>query len=284
MLFAINYSTEAAALCASGRLEVDRFKCPDWPEMIDEAQELRRVAVHFTLKAGRGKTKKANLDKIGRWLELTGTHYVNIHLEPRPEDYSSERGSMPVDTTDPAHQQQVLERTLEDIWPVVQRFGAKRVIAENAPYRPSGTLLRPAAETAFITRVVEETGCGLLLDISHAVISAHHMGISAQDYMSRLPVKQLRELHFAGVHNLDGWLQDHLPALPADWEVLSWVMERIKSGEWPSPWLLAFEYGGVGDKFVDRSEPGVIEEQGGRLYQIVKETGERNSQTQSKIS
>ena len=283
MLFAINYSSEAAALCASGRLEVDRFKCPDWPEMIDEAQELRRVAVHFQLKAGRGKTKKANWDQIGRWLDLTGTRYVNIHLEPRSEDYSSEHGSMPVDTTDPAHRQQVLERTLEDLWPVVKRFGAKRVIAENAPYRPTGTLLRPAAEPAFITRVVQETGCGLLLDISHAMISAHHMGMSAQEYMSQMPVEQLRELHFAGVHNLDGWLQDHLPALPADWEVLSWVMGRIESGEWSSPWLLAFEYGGVGEKFSDRSEPSVIEEQGRRLFQMVKKMGEGYTQTQSKL-
>ena len=271
MLFAINYSSEAAALCAEGRLQVDRFKCPEWPEMIDEAQELRPVAVHFTLKAGRGKTKKADWEQIGRWLEQTGTRYVNIHLEPRPADYSSERGSMPVDTTDPAHRRQVLERTLDDMWPLVQRFGAKRVIAENAPYRPAGTLLRPAAETEFVTQVVEQTGCGLLLDISHAMISAHHLGISAQEYMSQLPVKSLRELHFAGVHDQNGWLQDHLPALPADWEILSWVIERIRAGDWPKPWLLAFEYGGLGEKFANRSEASVIEEQGRRLYQMAQE-------------
>ena len=272
MLFAINYSTQAAALCAEGRLEVDRFKCPEWPEMIDEAQELRHVAVHFTLKAGRGKTKKANWEQIGHWLEQTDTRYVNIHLEPRPEDYLSEQGNMPVDTTDPAHQQQVLERTLEDMWLAVRRFGAKRVIAENAPYRPTGTLLRPAAETEFITQVIEQTGCGLLLDISHAMISAHNMGMSAEEYMSRLPVHRLRELHFAGVHNLNGWLQDHLPVLPADWEVLSWVLERVRSGEWSRPWLLAFEYGGMGEKFANRSEASVIEAQGRRLYQMVQET------------
>ena len=178
---------------------------------------------------------------------------------------------MPVDTTDPAHRRQVLERTLDDMWPLVQRFGAKRVIAENAPYRPAGTLLRPAAETEFVTQVVEQTGCGLLLDISHAMISAHHLGISAQEYMSQLPIKRLRELHFAGVHDQNGWLQDHLPALPADWEILSWVIERIRAGDWPKPWLLAFEYGGVGEKFANRSEASVIEEQGRRLYQMAQE-------------
>ena len=267
MLFAINYSLEAAALCAEDRLKVDRFKCPDWPEMISEAEELRQVAVHFSLKAGRGKAKKVVWEKIARLAEQTGTPYINLHLEPRPEGYAG----MPIDTSDPAHRQQVLEQTLEDLWLAVRRFGADRVIAENAPYRPTGTLLRLAVETEFITQVVEETGCGLLLDISHAMISAHHLGISAQEYMSQLPVKHLRELHFAGVHNLNGWLQDHLPVLPADWEVLKWVMGRIRSGAWLRPWLLAFEYGGVGEKFVNRSDVSVIEAQGGQLYQMVQE-------------
>jgi uncharacterized protein (UPF0276 family) len=267
MLFAINYSDPAAKLCAEGRLEVDRFKCPDWPDMIEEAQELGEVAVHFTLKAGRGKTRKADWEQIARLLDQTGTRYVNVHLEPRPEDYAS----MPVDTIEPAHRQQVLERTLADLWLVVKRFGAGRVIVENGPYRPTGNLLRPAAETEFITQLVKETGCGLLLDISHAIISAHHLGLSAQDYMDRMPVHRLGELHFAGVHNLDGWLQDHLPVLPADWEVLDWVLQRVQSGAWARPWLLAFEYGGIGEKFTSRSEASVIEAQAGQLYRMVNE-------------
>jgi hypothetical protein len=271
MLFGINYSAPAARLCAEGRLEVDRFKCPDWPEMIAEAQELRRVAVHFTLKAGRGKTRKADWEHILRWLDLTGTPHVNVHLEPRLGDYPG----MPVDTLEPAHRQQVLERTLDELWLVVQRFGAGRVIVENSPYRSTGTLLRPAAETEFINRLVDETGCGLLLDIAHATISAHNLGLTPQEYMSRLPVQSLRELHFTGVHDLDGWLQDHLPALPTDWEILGWVLEQIKSGEWPHPWLLAFEYGGVGEKFASRSEVEVIETQGGQLHRLVRGVSNR---------
>jgi hypothetical protein len=48
------------------------------------------------------------------------------------------------------------------------------------------------------------------------------------------------------------------------------VLERIKSGQWASPWLLAFEYGGVGEKFARRSNPEVIEEQLPQLDKRIK--------------
>ena len=36
--------------------------------------------------------------------------------------------------------------------------------------------MRPSVEPEVITRVVEESGCGLLLDISHARIVANYLG------------------------------------------------------------------------------------------------------------
>ena len=57
------------------------------------------------------------------------------------------------------------------------------------------------------------------------------IGTNELDYLSELPVKHLRELHFTGVHNLDGWLQDHLAALEADWLLLDWVLEHIQKGK-----------------------------------------------------
>ncbi len=96
------------------------------------------------------------------------------------------------------------------------------------------------------------------------------MGIDECDYMSQLPVDRLRELHFTGLHDREGYLQDHLEILDTDWPVLDWVLERIRTGQWASPWLLAFEYGGVGEKFTRCSNPQVIEEQVAQLHERVK--------------
>jgi uncharacterized protein (UPF0276 family) len=267
MKLAINYSSQAAALLFQNRIRLDRFKCPDWPDMIAEASALCRVTVHFDLKAGGRKLKNTDWGKIAHLIDQTQTPYVNLHLDPTIKDYPT----IPVDTIDPAHREQISDTITKDVRCVVERFGAERVIIENVPYRgEQGKTLRPAVEPVLIRQVVADTGCGLLLDISHARIAAHYMGIDELDYMSQLPVDRLCELHFTGLHDLDGYLQDHLEILDTDWPVLDWVLERIKSGQWASPWLLAFEYGGVGEKFAWRSNPQVIEEQVPQLYERVK--------------
>jgi uncharacterized protein (UPF0276 family) len=242
-----------------GKIQVDRFKCMNWPDMIAEASRLRPVAVHFNLKAGRGKLAGKDWDQARKFLEQTKTPYINLHLESRPEDFPG----MPLDTTDPGHQAQIAARMIDDLQVVIKEFGAQRVIGENVPYRSAaGKVLRPSVEPAVIQQVLAETGCGLLLDIAHARISAYYLGIDERSYMEALPVHRIREMHFTGVQTLNGHLQDHLAAIPADWQALDWVIENICSGKWPKPWMLAFEYGGIGEKFAWRSDPQVIEAQG----------------------
>jgi uncharacterized protein (UPF0276 family) len=270
MLFAINYSPPAAALVTEKRIQVDRFKCPDWPDMIAEASQLRPVAVHFTLAAGRNKLHRVDWRLVERLLKQTDTPYVNLHLEPHVSDYPN------LDLNDPGQVEILIEQIIDEIRLVTDRFTPQRVILENVPWRGAGyKVLRQAVQPDIITRLVEATGCGLLLDISHARIAAHHLGMDERAYMAQLPVHRLSELHFTGLHNLEGYLQDHLEALDTDWPVLDWVLDQIRNavptiaGTWKRPWMLSFEYGGVGEKFDWRSDPHVIAAQVPMLYERV---------------
>jgi uncharacterized protein (UPF0276 family) len=267
MLFSINYSTQASVLYRQNRLPLGRFKCPDWPELIAEARQVLPVAVHFNLFAGRGRLKKKNLDLIERIADESGTPYVNLHLEAKIADYPA----IPVDSSSPEHRMLILDQMFTEVDLAVRRFGRERVILENIPYRSMGSALRLCVEPELITRVVEETGCGFLFDIPHARISAHNLGIDEREYICRLPVVKLKELHFTGVHYFGSWLQDHLPAQAADWSLLEWVLERIRLREWGMPWMLAFEYGGVGEKFTWRSSAQEIETQGTKLHSLVSQ-------------
>jgi uncharacterized protein (UPF0276 family) len=53
-------------------------------------------------------------------------------------------------------------------------------------------------EAEFIRRVVERTGCGLLLDINNVFVSATNHGSSAWEYLSAFPLAHVGEIHLAG--------------------------------------------------------------------------------------
>lgn len=269
MKLSINYSTQATALLSEGRLQLDYFKCPDWPHLIAEASRYAPVAVHFSLMAGNGSLdEETDWELIERLLKDTITPYVNVHIDPSPERYPE----VALDAPTEAQAAKIIKNTASDLACLVRRFGGSLVIAENSPYLAGkAKVIRTTVEPEIVSELIENAGCGLLLDLSHARISAHYLGMDEWEYISRLPLRRLREMHFAGIHRMDGLLVDHLSALPADWQALEQALGQIRSGKWGMPWMLAFEYGGVGGPFSWRSESAVIAEQMPVLFRMVHE-------------
>ncbi|MEQ8675778.1 MAG: DUF692 family protein [Aggregatilineales bacterium] len=269
MRFAMQYSPQAIALLESGQITIDLFKCPDWDDLIALASAHRPVYVHFPLMAGRG-FDNVDWDKLERHLKQTGTRFVNMHLGPYTADFPDKT----VHDDDPVWTEQLIERMLTDIVLVKNRFGAERVILENVPYdaTPRYQIPRPVLKPDVIRRVVKESGCGLLLDTAHAHIAALYLGIDPLDYLSQLPGELMRELHITGVRYDDtprSW-EDHFELTADDWRLAEFTFDKIKSGEWSAPDIVAFEYGGVGEKFAWRSRPEVISHDAPRIYELMQ--------------
>jgi uncharacterized protein (UPF0276 family) len=259
MNFALNYSPQAADLLQRGLIALDLFKCPNWPDMVATARAYCPVYVHFGLQTVHHFEETLDVASINGFRESTGTTYVNLHLAPRPDDFPG----MALDTTDPHDTAQVVETMLAAVQRAVEVFGADRVIVENVPYHS------PAVEPDVIRRIVDETGCGFLLDISHARLSARNTGRDEHEYLAQMPGERLRELHVTGIgRDLQGRLRDHLPMTADDWPFVDWVLDRIRGGEWVPPGIMAFEYGGIGPKFEWRSDPVVMAAQVPRLYAL----------------
>ncbi len=257
MKLAVNYSPQAAELLRAGAVNVDLFKCPDWDGLIEEAGSVAPVYVHFPLVTG--ELQDADLARVETLLDKTDTPHVNVHLKATPKNFPD----MKLDTRAPHDVQQVTDWLIKEVARLTGHFG-KRVIAENLIYR-GHTLntLRPAALPEVVSAVVAETGCGMLLDLSHARIAAHYLavessGVALWDYLEALPLHRLAELHLTGILFFEERVRDHFGFTGSDWKVMARAFEHIRTGRWATPETVAFEYGGVGAPFEWRSEKAVL--------------------------
>lgn len=293
MKLAVNYSNATADLLRRGRVDFDYFKTPAWPDLIATAGTLRPVNVHFPLLvgAGWGDAMNGETGEPVDWgpfetlLARTGTPLINVHLVAPPRAYPG----VPLDANEPAHIEWVTERLIADVTAVVRRFGAERVIAENNPPNAE-ECLRPAYLPEVISRVVRETGCGLLLDLAHVRLAARILGMEERPYAEALPVERIREIHVTGVQRVEGhWLErlqqqgvasaerqrlagrliDHLPMTDEDWSLLEWALGQIRSGAWRRPWIVTFEYGGVGPLWEALTDADALRTQVPRLRNTV---------------
>jgi uncharacterized protein (UPF0276 family) len=268
MKLSVNYSIELANLLKEGIVDVDLIKCADWPDMIATARRLKPVYVHFPLDAGSTSGRAANYAAADAMARDTGTPYVNMHLVTWHRDFPT----LPADSVDADLLAQVTELMLEHVADAAAFVRPDRLILENIPYfGPKGEFHRASVEPAVIRRVVEQSGCGFLLDLSHARIAAHYLGVDPYDYVAQLPVERIRELHVTGVRPVKGRLSDHMDLSDEDWRFVTFALKRIRAGDWARPWTIALEYGGIGEPFAWRSDQRVLERQVPRLHEVVKE-------------
>lgn len=267
MQFALNYSPQAMALVREKVIDIDLFKCSsDFPAHITDALTLKPVYVHFSLNAGKPHQQPFDPAPVEAMLKQTSTKLVSVHLGATNEDFPD----IPLESANEDHRKRVLEQLLKDVRVVTKHFGSEQVILENFPYHASARcrpgeksleVLRATVHPESIATVVKETGCGLLLDIDHALVTAHYMGQDVKEYIAQLPVQSIRELHMTGTCDHEGWLESHLPMQNDDWALFDWALGNIASGTWGHPEIFAFEYGGTGPAFAWRSDAKVIAEQ-----------------------
>lgn len=254
----MNWSPQAETLLLAGAIDVDLWKCSDWPELVEPALKTKPVYVHFPLRAGGGATP--DWAAVRGWMEKTGTKNVNMHLHATPKDFPD----IPFRSREPEHRERVIERMVRDVEAAGKEFGMDRIIVENLPTTPQDDGVHPlfcAIEAETVRTVIEQTGCGLLLDIDHARSAADIFGVDARDYVESLPVDRIGELHMTGTEKVGGAILGHMPMSEEDWSYFDWVIERMGSGDWKTPDIYAFEYGGIGPAFESRSDSAVMAEQ-----------------------
>jgi len=143
-----------------------------------------------------------------RWLSdhlcWTGVHGRNTHdLLPLP------------------YTEEVLQHVAQRVR-VVQDFLEAPLVLENPStyLELNGSTL---TEWEFLSALVAETQCGLLLDVNNVYVSAHNHGYDPQSYLARLPYDHIVQFHVAG-HSRRGTqlIDTHIGPVPDPvWQLLA---------------------------------------------------------------
>ncbi len=140
---------------------------------------------------GAGPLDRDHLDRLAALLQRFEPHWFSEHLA-----WSSHGGAFYNDLLPIPYNRAGLRRVCDHIDQAQERLG-RRLLLEN----PS-TYVTFAASTldegAFLAAVVQRTGCGLLLDVNNAYISAVNHGRDPWDLIAALPPAAIGEIHLAG--------------------------------------------------------------------------------------
>lgn len=146
------------------------------------------------------------------WSSWEGAHFPDLLPFPRTDESLSR-----------------LVRNID----ITQQYLGRRILVEN----PSAYLPLPheMPEAEFLVALAGRTGCGLLVDVNNAYVSARNLGGDAAEYLSSLPAEAIGEIHLAG-HSPDegaasGLLIDSHAAPVAEvvWQLYAQLLARIGS-------------------------------------------------------
>jgi uncharacterized protein (UPF0276 family) len=97
----------------------------------------------------------------------------------------------------PLYTEDLLRDYVDNARALLEALGVPLVIEPIPTYLSLD--LPQMGEVEFVHRFYEESGCGMLLDVAHAWLSARYAGIPAREFVASLPLERVVELHVAGV-------------------------------------------------------------------------------------
>jgi uncharacterized protein (UPF0276 family) len=192
--------------------------------------------------AGFVPPSEATLHALCVETDRTQTPWIGEHLAFVSADGISEesdRDTLPTNLTYtlcPQLSEETIDRVVANLILLRSRFSVP-LILENSPQYfsiPGSTM----SMVDFVARVASCCDAGLLLDLSHFMITSLNTNVDAFTQIDRLPLERVVEIHISGMTLKSGvaW-DDHAEPAPSEmFDLLNHVMERAH------PRALTLEY------------------------------------------
>ena len=171
-----------------------------------------------TLKLVDREAKRTKTPWIGEHLAFITADPLETDSEPTALTY----------TVCPQLSEETVEQVAFNLSRLRPQFDVP-VILENSPQYfdvPGSTM----PMTDFINSVVERCDVGLLLDLTHFLISMLNTGRAAANEIDRLPLEQVVEIHISGLNVQSGiaWDDHATPATEPVFDLLQRVLRRAR--------------------------------------------------------
>lgn len=160
------------------------------------------------------------VDRVGQFLDQHGIALYSEHLSSC-SDHAHLYDLMPIPFTEEA-----VHHVAARIRQVQDRLQRRIAIENVSYYTPLATEL---SESEFITAVLEEADCDLLLDVNNIYVNSINQRYDAETFMRRLPAERVVCLHMAGHYQEaeDLLVDTHgAPIIDPVWSLLSKTYEH----------------------------------------------------------
>ncbi|EQA35332.1 PF05114 family protein [Leptospira inadai serovar Lyme str. 10] len=111
----------------------------------------------------------------------------------------------------------------------IQEFLGRRILIENV-----STYVRfrsdEMTEWEFLSGVLKESGCGLLLDLNNVYVNSFNHGFSANEFLEKIPWDSVGQIHIAGFTDTGDFLFDthSKPVSKAVWDLMAAYAKKIE--------------------------------------------------------
>lgn len=237
MKLACNDHPPLRYLLSTQRAEVDFLKVTSLAALEEEvasALAYRAALIHvgFGIADTVASYRELDWGWFNRLVQRSGSPHIAMHLEVSTHNWrrgAELRYQTPEDARAMGEQLTALCRHLK-------RHLACPLLLENMDYmgtelKPGYGVFRTSVEPALMWQLVEEEGVGVLLDLAHLRITAHHLGMDAKAFARSLPLHAVREIHICGPAYIGdlGLRDDHQEMSEEDYDLLEWTLERTNA-------------------------------------------------------
>lgn len=170
-----------------------------YPAALEALKERYAFVAHgLTLSLGAVDPPAASyLDELDAEITRLGSPWHSDHL-----CFSSAGPLMLHELLPLKHSRDNATRVADRLRAVEDRLGVPMAFENISYYAHPGAPEMP--ETEFIRQVLDQSGCGLLLDVNNVYVNSKNHGFDAREFILDLPLERVVQVHVAG-HTPSTW-------------------------------------------------------------------------------